>query len=144
MKSRREQEFDDSVDDPFDQLEVFELIRYINDPEYPLTLEQLGVVSFDRVAITDEKYVDISYTPTIPHCSMAQIIGLMIKVKLLNNLPKSMKVTVKITPGTHVKELDINKQINDKERVAAATENPNILKILRRGFKNSDRFNFKT
>jgi predicted dienelactone hydrolase len=75
---------------------------------------------------------------------MAQIIGLMIKVKLLNNLPKSMKVTVKITPGTHVKELDINKQINDKERVAAATENPNILKILRRGFKNSDRFNFKT
>jgi hypothetical protein len=53
MKSRREQEFDDSVDDPFDQLEVFELIRYINDPEYPLTLEQLGVVNFDRVAITD-------------------------------------------------------------------------------------------
>jgi predicted dienelactone hydrolase len=73
---------------------------------------------------------------------MAQIIGLMIKVKLLANLPKVMKVTVKITPGTHVKELDINKQINDKERVAAATENPNILRILRRGFHNSDRFEF--
>lgn len=52
---------------------------------------------------------------------MAQIIGLMIKVKLLSNLPRNMKVTVKITPGTHVKEVDINKQINDKERVAAAT-----------------------
>jgi hypothetical protein len=34
---------------------------------------------------------------------MAQIIGLMIKVKLLNNLPKTMRVSVKITPGTHVK-----------------------------------------
>ena len=52
---------------------------------------------------------------------MAQIIGLMIKVKLLNNLPTTMKTTVKITPGTHVKEIDINRQINDKERVAAAT-----------------------
>ena len=82
------------------------------------------------------------YTPTIPHCSMAQIIGLMIKVKLLNNIPKWMKATVKVTPGTHVKELDINRQINDKERVAAATENPNIVKILRRGFRNSDRFEY--
>ena len=62
----------------------------------------------------DEKEVYILYTPTIPHCSMAQIIGLMIKVKLLNNLPKTMRVSVKITPGAHVKELDINKQINDK------------------------------
>jgi hypothetical protein len=52
---------------------------------------------------------------------MAQIIGLMIKVKLLNNLPKTMKSEVLITPGTHVKEHDVNKQINDKERVAAAT-----------------------
>jgi len=71
---------------------------------------------------------------------MAQIIGLMIKVKLLNNLPRTMRVSVRITPGTHVKELDINKQINDKERVAAATENPSILKIIRRGFHDSERF----
>lgn len=45
---------------------------------------------------------------------MAQIIGLMIKVKLMSNLPRTMKVAVRITPGSHVKELDINKQINDK------------------------------
>ena len=116
------------------------MVRHLNDPEYPLTLEQLGVVGFDRIKVTDSKYVELMFTPTIPHCSMAQIIGLMLKVKLLNNLPKTMKVTVKVTPGTHVKELDINRQINDKERVAAATENPNIIKVLRRGFLNSDRF----
>lgn len=115
------QEFDDTVDDLYDQLEIFELIRHINDPEYPLTLEQLGVVSYDRCKVADDKYVEILYTPTIPHCSMAQIIGLMIKVKLMTNLPKTIKATVKITPGAHVKELEINKQINDKERVAAAT-----------------------
>jgi metal-sulfur cluster biosynthetic enzyme len=130
------------LDDPFDQYEVYELIRNINDPEYPLTLEQLGVVSFERCVVTPNKEVSINYTPTIPHCSMAQIIGLMIKVKLINSLPRTMKVTVKITPTTHVKELDINKQINDKERVAAAIENQNILTIIRRGFRNSDRFDY--
>lgn len=130
------------MDDPFDQYEVYELIRNINDPEYPLTLEQLGVVSFERCVVTPNKEVNINYTPTIPHCSMAQIIGLMIKVKLINSLPRTMKVTVKITPTTHVKELDINKQINDKERVAAAIENPNILTIIKRGFRNSDRFDY--
>jgi metal-sulfur cluster biosynthetic enzyme len=142
VKERRIVELDDTIDDAFDQFEVFELIKNINDPEYPLTLEQLGVVSFERCTVKPNKEVEIYYTPTIPHCSMAQIIGLMIKVKLLNNLPKWMKITVKITPTSHVKELDINKQINDKERVAAATENPNILNIIKRGFRNSDKFEF--
>ncbi len=32
---------------------------------------------------------------------MAQMIGLMLKVKLLRFLPKTMKVKVFITPGTH-------------------------------------------
>lgn len=86
--------------------------------------------------------VEIHYTPTIPNCSMAQIIGLMIKVKLNNNLPRTMKIFVKVTAGAHLKEHDINKQINDKERVAAAVENPNIHAIIKRGFKNSDRFEY--
>ena len=68
------------------------------------------------------------------------MIGLMLKVKLLRFLPNIMKVRVYVTPGTHVNEHDINKQINDKERVAAAIENPNIKRILMRSFNNSDRF----
>lgn len=35
--------------------------------------------------------------------------------------------------------MDINKQINDKERVAAAIENVNIQRILERGFRGSER-----
>lgn len=53
-----------------------------------------------------------------------------------------MKIFVKVTAGAHLKEHDINKQINDKERVAAAVENPNIHAIIKRGFKNSDRFEY--
>lgn len=35
-----------------------------------------------------------------------------------------------ISEGTHSTEEDINKQINDKERVAAAMENPNLRDIV--------------
>lgn len=38
-------DWDDAVRDPFDAREVFDLIRGIRDPEHPLTLEQLNVVS---------------------------------------------------------------------------------------------------
>ena len=44
--------------------EIFELIRYLNDPEHPLTLEQLNVVSVDNVKVIDNK-VEVYFTPTI-------------------------------------------------------------------------------
>jgi metal-sulfur cluster biosynthetic enzyme len=64
--------------------------------------------------------IKVLYTPTIPHCSMAQMIGLMLKVKLLRSVSGRYKTDVRVSPGTHVNELDINKQLKDKERVAAA------------------------
>lgn len=39
-----------------------------------------------------ESTVGIEFTPTIPHCSMATLIGLSIKVKLLRSLPDRFKV----------------------------------------------------
>uniref|UniRef100_A0A8C7QRS8 Cytosolic iron-sulfur assembly component 2B n=1 Tax=Oncorhynchus mykiss TaxID=8022 RepID=A0A8C7QRS8_ONCMY len=55
---------------------------------------------------------------------MATIIGLSIKVKLLRSLPEKFKIDVHITPGTHTSEDAVNKQLADKERVAAALELP--------------------
>ena len=37
-------EFDDSVRDLIDSREIFDLIRNINDPEHPHTLEELNVI----------------------------------------------------------------------------------------------------
>lgn len=72
-----------------------DLIREINDPEHPLTLEQLRVVQEELVQVdNDRSTVDISFTPTIPHCSMATLIGLSIRVKLLRCLPARFKVSV--------------------------------------------------
>ncbi len=40
--------------DPFDEEEVFDMIRSINDPEHPLTLEQLNVVNLQDVKVVDQ------------------------------------------------------------------------------------------
>lgn len=61
---------------------------------------------------------------------MATLIGLSIQVKLLRSLPPTMKIEVSIKPGTHASEEAINKQLNDKERVAAALENIHLLQVV--------------
>ncbi|KAL7731949.1 hypothetical protein ACLKA6_016998 [Drosophila palustris] len=122
---------DESVADPFDKREIFDLIRNINDPEHPLTLEELHVVQEELISISDKQNkVHINFTPTIPHCSMATLIGLSIRVKLLRSLPPRFKVTVEITPGTHASEFAVNKQLADKERVAAALENKHLAEVI--------------
>ncbi|KAJ8982673.1 hypothetical protein NQ317_017663 [Molorchus minor] len=109
------EEEDDSVVDEFDSREVFDLIRDINDPEHPLTLEQLHVVQEDLIRIDNNRNeVCVHFTPTIPHCSMATLIGLSIRVKLLRCLPARFKVLVEVTPGTHSAEQQVNKQLADK------------------------------
>jgi len=132
------QKGDDGVD-AFDNFEVFDLIRNINDPEHPHTLEQLNVARYENIIVdNDHNHVNICFTPTIPHCSMATLIGLCIRVKLLRSLPSRFKVDIKITPGTHASESAVNKQLNDKERVAAALENAQLLEVVNRCIANSD------
>jgi hypothetical protein len=61
---------------------------------------------------------------------MATLIGLSIKVKLLRALPPRFKIAVEITPGTHSSENAINKQLQDKERVAASLENAHLMQVV--------------
>lgn len=136
--------------DIIDADEIFDIIRNIQDPEHPLTLEQLGVVSRSQIAVQNVpnedgcSKLDVRFTPTIPHCSMATLIGLCIRVKLLRSLPGSdrYKVTVRIEPGTHSSEASVNKQLSDKERVCAALENKHLLGVVNKciaaGMKSSD------
>uniref|UniRef100_A0A673AGM5 Cytosolic iron-sulfur assembly component 2B n=1 Tax=Sphaeramia orbicularis TaxID=375764 RepID=A0A673AGM5_9TELE len=123
-------EEDDDVHDPIDDREIFDILS-INDPEHPLSLEELNVVEQVRVKVDDAgSTVGVEFTPTIPHCSMATLIGLSIKVKLLRSLPDRFKIDVHITPGTHASEDAVNKQLADKERVAAALENSSLLEVV--------------
>ncbi|CAG9322565.1 unnamed protein product [Blepharisma stoltei] len=114
-----------------DSEEIYNLLKDIKDPEHPYSLEQLKVISVDQIKINlEERTVNIKFTPTVPHCSLSTMIGLQIRAKLLENLPSFMKVFIFVEPGTHSQEFEINKQLNDKERIAAAMENQNLMNMV--------------
>ncbi|XP_063435122.1 cytosolic iron-sulfur assembly component 2A-like [Mytilus trossulus] len=112
---------------------IFDLIRGIIDPEKPQTLEDLEVVNEEDVCVyrhEEELWVRLIFTPTVPHCSLASLIGLCLRSKLETCLPERHKVDIYIKEGTHSTAEEINKQINDKERIAAAMENPNLRELV--------------
>lgn len=53
----KDSDWDETVADPFDAREVFDLVRDINDPEHPLTLEQLNVIELDKIDVDDDKNI---------------------------------------------------------------------------------------
>ncbi|KAK3098453.1 hypothetical protein FSP39_019596 [Pinctada imbricata] len=118
----------------FHMLWITNLIRGIIDPEKPQTLEDLNVVSEENVHVSrigEEEYlVKVVFVPTVPHCSLASLIGLCMRSKLEKCMPEKFKLDIFIKEGTHSTAEEINKQINDKERVAAAMENPNLQRII--------------
>ena len=124
--------------DEIDAFEVFDMLRHINDPEHPLTLEKLQVIKQELITIKDGT-VKVEFTPTIPNCSLATLIGLMIRVKLHRCLPSRFKIDVYIEKGRHETEEDINKQLNDKERVLAALENPGLTSMVNKGLFKTEK-----
>jgi metal-sulfur cluster biosynthetic enzyme len=147
------QENGETTYESIDSQEVYDLIRSISDPEHPLTLEQLAVVNAGHIVIDEgdkeahrSPHILLEFTPTIPHCSMATLIGLAIRVRLLRALPSRYKVDIRVRPGSHQSENAVNKQLNDKERVAAALENQHLLGVVsdclatagRRGLSEED------
>ena len=107
VKEEDRRVFGESDYEPIDALEVFDIVRDINDPEHPLTLEQLRVVHPDLIKVQDSTVI-LTFTPTIPHCSMATLIGLCLRIKLMRSLPRRFKIDVSITPGTHNSEEQSN------------------------------------
>ncbi|XP_049935634.1 protein AE7-like 1 [Nymphaea colorata] len=126
-------------DDAVDALDVFDFVRDIRDPEHPYSLEQLSVLSEESITV-DEKLgrIRITFTPTVQHCSMATVIGLCLRVKLMRCFPPHFKVDINVSPGSHANEDSVNKQLNDKERVAAALENPNLRQLVDECLQSSE------
>lgn len=130
-----ESDNDDEQEEPIDAQEVYDLINSISDPEHPLTLGQLAVVNLPHIQVKDfgkDKMAEVivEITPTITHCSLATLIGLGIRVRLERCLPPRYRFTIKVKKGTHQSEGQVNKQLNDKERVAAACENDQLLQVI--------------
>ncbi|KIJ44202.1 hypothetical protein M422DRAFT_30384, partial [Sphaerobolus stellatus SS14] len=114
------------------------LIRSITDPEHPVTLEELAVVSAPQIEVSSN-HIFVEFTPTVPHCGASTLIGLFIRVRLLRSLPRRYKVDIRLKPGSHQSEESVNKQLNDKERVAAALENSALLEMVERCLATANR-----
>ncbi|PQQ09895.1 protein AE7-like 1 [Prunus yedoensis var. nudiflora] len=116
---------------PTSGLDLVKLVRERKIQSTHISLEQLSVLSEESISVDDKLgRILITFTPTIQHCSMATVIGLCLRVKLKHCFPPHYKVDIKVSPGSHANEESVNKQLNDKERVAAALENPNLRQLV--------------
>ena len=59
-------------------------------------------------------------------------------MKLMRSLPIGYKVRVRMAPNSHKDEEALNKQIDDKERVCAASENENMKKLINSAISGTD------
>lgn len=126
---------------------IFELIRDIKDPEHPYTLEQLQVVNLEDIFISEFtlndfvknennycskglplKYIKVIFKPTVPHCSMAGIIGLCIIYKITKYT--NILLIVELKEDSHSQVYALNKQLSDKDRVMAAFQNEDLRNVI--------------
>ncbi|KAM5477129.1 hypothetical protein MauCBS54593_000400 [Microsporum audouinii] len=132
---------DELVEEPIDEQEIFDLIATISDPEHPIPLGELAVVSLQDISISPAlphspssplRKVTVLLTPTITHCSLATVIGLGVRVRLEQSLPPRFRVDVRLKQGSHSTADEVNKQLADKERVAAALENGTLMGVIQK------------
>lgn len=118
-----------------------DLIAPITDPEHPVSLGQLSVINLPDIQITPSPalgvpspntivQVSVQITPTVTHCGLATVLGLGVRVRLEQALPPNYRVDVKCKENSHSQDDQVNKQLADKERVAAALENDTLRGVL--------------
>ncbi|KAK1781272.1 FAM96B, variant [Copromyces sp. CBS 386.78] len=129
-----------ATEEPIDEQEIYDLLSTISDPEHPVTLGQIAVVRLDDIHLSASPAerldpntltnVEVDLTPTVNHCSLATVIGLAVRVRLENALPPNYRIIVRMKDGSHAQDDQVNKQLGDKERVAAALENDTLKGII--------------
>lgn len=92
------------------------------DPEHPVSITdpRIGIVKPEYIRV-DEELVQVRFRPTVPHCPMGGLIGILIRHQLEISFPKST-IQVKLIPGSHSLERDVNAMISDNEKYARIVE----------------------
>lgn len=75
---------------------------------------QLWMSSY--VNLLEKIYFRVTFTPTVEHCSMATVIGLCLRVKLMRSLPPRYKVIIKDSLVNHTlvfELMDVSNFSND-------------------------------
>jgi metal-sulfur cluster biosynthetic enzyme len=127
--------------EPIDEQEIYDLISTISDPEHPVSLGQLSVINLCDIHISPPPsmgvpgpntivQVSVEITPTITHCSLATVIGLGVRARLEQALPPNYRLDIRCKENSHSQDEQVNKQLGDKERVAAALENDTLKGVI--------------
>lgn len=96
--------------------EVFEALKPVMDPEHPVSITdpQMGIVRPEYIKV-EENLLMVRFKPTVPHCPMGGLIGILIRHRLEQVFPRAV-VQVKVVPGTHSLEDDVNAIISDNAK----------------------------
>ena len=141
LKERQKLENDNKIEDEIDNYEIFDLIRNINDPEHPYNLEELNIISIDDILVDNiNRIIKVYFTPTIDNCGFASLIGLSIKKKLLNFISPRYNIDVFIKEPKNESDKNINKQMNDKERLEASNLNKNLIDFYKAATIDSEEY----
>ena len=127
------------MDIDFDADDIYDELCEVYDPErMPATLADLNVITREGIVVQrvrPRRYrVEVTLVPTVPHCHLMTLIALSVRAKLHFALPPTTHwaITLRVPPKSHTDAVAIEKQVNDKERVAAALENPTLLKEVKK------------
>jgi metal-sulfur cluster biosynthetic enzyme len=142
--SKVSRKIDDAL--AIDTIDIYDAIRDIRDPEHPYTLEDLNIIKEEDIVIAPatrsgmKPILNIEISPTVPHCTLVYNIALSIRTKLDRVFAEDMnqlKLHLNIKSGTHNDASAVNRQINDKERIAAALENPDLIQLMNKLIEDS-------
>ncbi|KAJ6013266.1 MIP18 family protein [Penicillium herquei] len=129
-------EDDDLLEEPIDEQEIYGQSQIQNIlslweswPSFPFQISSSSL-HCPMFQIPPLQTVTVLITPTITHCSLATVIGLGVRVRLEQSLPPRFRLDVRIKEGTHSTGDEVNKQLADKERVAAALENGALMQVI--------------
>ncbi|KAH6756621.1 MIP18 family protein [Perilla frutescens var. hirtella] len=96
-------------------------IRDIKDPEHPYSLEELKVITEDAIEV-DDKHSYVRNDLLQGHIYSDR--------RTLQHGNSNWLMLAGQTHTFFATSIQVNKQLNDKERVAAALENPNLVDMV--------------
>lgn len=117
---------------------IMDAIGSVRDPDHTETIRELGIVLDQDIEVREIQggfVATVLWQPTCHTCPHASNMGLCMRFKLKQEF-KDTNIKIDILLKDHGSKVESNynlvdKQINDKERVAAALENTQVIAMIK-------------
>lgn len=69
------------------------------------SIENVLREEFVKITVSNKDcLVSVEFCPTVPHCTLANMIGLCVRVKLFRCIKRNFKLELRVSPGSHATE----------------------------------------